>query len=87
LKKLITILLICLSAINLSSCSTLEIVHVDLGCRAIPASHINYTNEEIEKTPDSVIDKFSQRSNQLKARIATICKDITAHNIESGKDR
>lgn len=73
MKALILLLL-------LTGCSTLEIVHVPLDCRLIPASTVSFTNDEIEQTPDSVVDKFKERSDQLKARIQTVCKDIKAHN-------
>ena len=85
MKKPIKIILICLSAISLNACKTLEIVHVDLKCRLVPSSNERYTDEEIEQTPDSVINKFLLRSNQLKARIETVCNDIKAHNTEHSR--
>lgn len=73
-------LLIGLITFNLMSCSTMEIIHVPVGCLGLPSVNIEFTQEEADLIPDSAVDKIILMRETYKARIKAQC-DIN-HNYD-----
>ena len=61
-------------------CKTLEKVHAPLECEGVPPLTIEFTAEEKQNTPESVLNKFFIRSNELQNRIKRDCRNVAAHN-------
>lgn len=60
-------------ALILCSCSTIEIMHVPVGCEGQPIISHNFTEEEAEILTDDMVDKMTLFAVTLRERIETQC--------------
>lgn len=66
--------LIALTISSLFACSSVEIVHVPVGCLGQPVVNIKFTQEESAAIPQSAVDKIVLMRETYKARINAQCE-------------
>jgi hypothetical protein len=58
---------------SLSACSTIEIIHVPVGCIEQSQAKLGFTDEEIDSTSDEMTDKLVIFAGALRERLTTQC--------------
>jgi hypothetical protein len=72
---------------NVSACSTVELIHVPVGCLGLPAYKPSFTQEESDSMPDSAVDKVVLMRTIYKARIESQCKINAEHDRLHGDNK
>jgi hypothetical protein len=73
--------LIALMIFNVAGCSTVELIHVPVGCLGLPAYKPAFTQEEADSMLDSAVDKVVLMRTIYKSRIESQCKINFNHDI------
>ena len=80
LRKAIKASAAVLIAFNLSACTTIELIHVPVGCEGQPKVSLNLTDEEAEVITDEMETKIVLFATTLRERINTQCQINKIHD-------
>ena len=73
LKQLIKASGLGFAIFSLTACSTIEIVHVPVGCVEQSPARLGFTDEEMDSTSDEMTDKLVIFAGALRERLNTQC--------------
>jgi hypothetical protein len=80
LRKAIKASATVLIAFSLSACTTIELIHVPVGCEGQPKVSLNLTDEEAEVITDEMETKIIRFATTLRERINTQCEINYQHD-------
>ena len=79
-------ILIGLISISLGACTSVELVHVPVGCLGLPYVNVQYTQAEAESLSNEIVDKIVRTEAIYKTRINSQCAINKKHDELYGDD-
>ena len=82
----IKVILIGLISTSLGACSSVELIHVPVGCLGLPYVDVQYTQVEAESLSNEIVDKIVRTEAIYKTRINSQCAINKKHDELHGDD-
>ena len=76
----IKVILIGLISTSLGACSSVELIHVPVGCLGPPYVDVQYTQVEAESLSNEIVDKIVRTEAIYKTRINSQCAINKKHD-------
>jgi len=73
-------ILIGLISISLGACTSVELVHVPVGCLGLPYVNVQYTKVEAESLSNEIVNKIVRTEAIYKTRINSQCAINKKHD-------
>ena len=76
----IKVILIGLISTSLGACTSVELVHVPVGCLGLPYVNVQYTKVEAESLSNEIVNKIVRTEAIYKTRINSQCAINKKHD-------
>ena len=76
----IKVILIGLISTSLGACTSVELIHVPVGCLGLPYVDVQYTQSEAESLSNEIVDKIVRTEAIYKTRINSQCAINKKHD-------
>ena len=76
----IKVILIGLISTSLGACSSVELIHVPVGCLGLPYVDVQYTQVEAESLSNEIVNKIVRTEAIYKTRINSQCAINKKHD-------